>query len=71
MNAEEVGKEANTDPWSWTAFLTISNLFHEMCADYRKFGLCNLRNAKYPLERLDICLESVSLVIDLFNDTTQ
>ena len=29
----------------------------------RKFGLCNLRYAEYTVERLEICLGSVSLVI--------
>ena len=37
----------------------------------RKFGLCNLRYAEYAVERLEICLGSVSLVIDQFNDALQ
>ena len=66
MNMEEADEEANTEPWGWTAFFdNIKSFLRDL---RRKFGLCNLRYAEYALERLDICLGSVSLVIDLFNE---
>ena len=48
--------------------LTISTLLQDLS---RKFGLCNVRYAEYAVDILDICLGSVSLVVDQFNDALQ
>ena len=62
MNIEEV----DTEPWGWSVFFdSIKSFLRDL---RRKFGLCNLRYVEYALERLDICLGSVSLVIDVFNE---
>lgn len=62
-------EQADTEPWGWTTYFdNIKSFLQDLS---RKFGLCNLRYAEYAVERLDICLGSVSLVIDQFNDGLQ
>lgn len=59
-------EQADTEPWGWTAYFdNIKSFLQDLS---RRFGLCNLRYAEYAVERLDICLGSVNLVIDQFND---
>ena len=60
---------ADTEPWGWTAY--FDNIKSFLLDLSRKFGLCNLRYAEYAVERLDICLGSINLVIDQFNDALQ
>ena len=56
----------DTEPWGWIVFFNnIKSFVRDL---QRKCGLCNLRYVEYALERLDICLRSISLVIDLFNE---
>ena len=62
-------EQADTEPWGWTAYFdNIKSFLRDLS---RKFGLCNLCYAEYAVERLEICLGSVSLVIDQFNDALQ
>ena len=60
---------ADTEPWGWTVYFdNIKSFLRDLS---RKFGLCNLCYAEYAVERLDICLASINLVIDQFNDALQ
>ena len=62
-------EQVDTEPWGWTAYFdNIKSFLRDLS---RRFGLCNLRYAEYAVERLDICLGSVNLVTDQFNDALQ
>ena len=62
-------EQVDTELWGWTAYFdNIKSFLRDLS---RKFGLCNLRYAEYAVERLEICLGSVSAVIDQFNDGLQ
>ena len=55
-------EQADIKPWDWTAYFDL------FTRPSRKCGLCNLHYVDYAMERLEICLGSISLPFGQFND---
>ena len=51
--------------WGWSVYFDTIKVF--LLDLERKFGNCNLRYADYAVERLDICIGSVLILLDYFN----